>query len=380
MTKIAFLYDGILDIGGVESQILSIIRSDYLSSYSFLVYSQFSERFLGKIAEENVKTVNLSRRHPINPITPFETARILKAEEVDLVHAHSPTAALWGRIASRLINIPAVVTVHLPVGLYHGSLETHRARLGRRVYKKLDRWLNHQLSFTKKIIYVSENVYDSEIKSGQSDPYNSIVIRNGIDLEPFNQIARANARSKFNLPQNTKIIIFVGRLDEQKGVDILVDAVRILNKNQDDFQVWLLGDGENRKNIEDQVRDSDLNGKVILWGFQENIPLYLMASDIFVLPSRYEGMSIALLNGLAAGLPCIVSGVGESDLIVKDGINGIVIPPNDVGSLVKALETLLSTDNLCKRLSESAKLSAADYTEDIMVEQIEQVYNECLEL
>jgi glycosyltransferase involved in cell wall biosynthesis len=279
-----------------------------------------------------------------------------------------------------LINIPAVITVHLPVGLYHGSLETHRARLGRRVYKKLDRWLNHQLSFTKKIIYVSENVYDSEIKSGQSDPYNSIVIRNGIDLEPFNRITRVEARSEFNLAQNTKIIIFIGRLDEQKGVDILVDAVRILNKNQDDFQVWLLGDGENRKNIEDQVRDSDLNGKVILWGFQENIPLYLMASDIFVLPSRYEGMSISLLNGLAAGLPCIVSGVGESDLIVKDGINGIVIPPNDVGSLVKALETLLSTDNLCKRLSESAKLSAADYTEDIMVEQIEQVYNECLEL
>jgi len=378
--KVALLYDSVLDVGGVESHLLSILNGGYSNDFSFFLYSQVSERFLAKVEPGNAKIIQPKRRHLINPITAFETVKYLRSEGIDLVHAHSPSASLWGRIAARIVNIPALVTVHLPVDQYHGTLETFRAKLGRVIYMYLDRWLNHHPRYTNKMIYVSQSVYDREIKNGQSASTNSTVILNGIDLEVYDQVAKAEARKHFDLPPNTKIISFVGRLDEQKGVDVLIDAIAIMKRNAPDFEVWVLGDGPLRKTVEDQVRNLNLERIVKLLGYQENIPLYLMAGDIFVLPSRYEGMSIALLHGLAAGLPCVVSQVGENDSLVNDGVNGLVVPPEGIERLAKALETLLSDDDLCERMSVAAKSKANDFTEEKMIKQLELVYNECAQI
>jgi len=380
MKKVALLYDGLLDVGGVEDHLLSILNGGYSSNYSFILLSQVSERFSTKIKLINVKIVQPKRRHLMNPIAVFEIAKTLKVEKVDLLHAHSPSSALWGRVAARLLSVPAIVTVHLPVGKYHGSLETIRAKTGRVIYKYLDQWLNNRPRYTRKIIYVAQNVYERELKIGQSASDNSTVIVNGVDLQPFDNLNRMEARNHFNLSPSSKIITFAGRLDEQKGVDVLIEAMAILNKNKPGCQVWLIGDGPLRQVVEDQIRALNLDETIKLWGFQEEIPLYLKASDIFVLPSRYEGMSLALLKGLAAGLPCVVTNVGDNDRLVNDGENGFVIPPDDIERLAKALETVLCDDDLYQRMSASAKFTANDFTEEKMIKQLERVYNECVQV
>jgi len=374
--NIALVYDSLLDVGGVESHLLSILYSEYYHDFSFILYSQVSERFSKKVDSGNVKIIQHKQRHLTNPITVIETVKILKTEDVHLVHAHSPSAALWGRIAARMANIPAIVTVHLPVYKYHGTLETIRAKTGRVIYKNFDRWLNHHPRYTEKIIYVAQNVYERELKIGQSASDNSTVIVNGVDLHPFDNLNRKEARNHFKLLPSDKIITFAGRLDEQKGVDVLIEAMAILNKFTPGFQLWLIGDGPLRQMVEDQIRALDLDKTVKLWGFQEEIPLYLKASDIFVLPSRYEGMSLALLKGLAAGLPCVVTNAGDNDRLVNDGENGFVIPPGDVVGLAKALETVISDDELCQRMSASAKMTANEFTEEKMIKQLACVYNE----
>ena len=90
MKKIALLYDSVLDVGGVESHLLSILNGKYSPDFSFILLSQVSERFSAKVEPSNVKIIQLKRRHLMNPIAVYDTAKILKAEKVDLLHAHSP--------------------------------------------------------------------------------------------------------------------------------------------------------------------------------------------------------------------------------------------------------------------------------------------------
>jgi glycosyltransferase involved in cell wall biosynthesis len=380
MRTIALLYDSVLNIGGVESHLLSILEKRDPSRYGFVVISDASQNFREKVQALSAEIISINRRHPLNPFTPFILARILRRKNIDLIHAHSPIASLWGRIAAFLLKIPFIVTVHLPVDQYHGEMQTIRSRLGRKIYTVLDHWLNHRQVFTRKIIYVAEQVYEREIAEGHSPDNRSILIPNGVDLSRYAHIDRETARGHFNLLPNTKIVVFVGRLDEQKGVDILIQSVIDVNLQDIDFRLWLIGGGPLRDDLQDQVHNLGLSDIVTFWGYQDEIPLFLKASDIFVLPSRYEGMSFALLEGMAVGLPCVVTQVGENNRMIRHGVHGLVGPTENPTFFAEALTTLLLDPNLCGHMAENVAKHARQYSDDRMVEQIERVYNECLEI
>jgi glycosyltransferase involved in cell wall biosynthesis len=377
MRTVALLYDAVLDIGGVESQLLSIMANRDSDRFAHILFSEASGRFSEKVSALGVEIVRLKHRHPLNPITPVELAQVFKKRQVDIIHAHSPTAALWGRVAARNAGIPAVVTIHLPVDQYHGKRQSLRARAGRRLYIALDRWLNHHPGYTRKLIYVSQEIYRQQVTTGQSPPGTAVVIPNGIDLRPFMQLDRGDARASFGLSPVRKVITFVGRLEEQKGVDILVEAVATLKISGLDFELWLVGEGILRQELSNQVQGLGLTGEIKFWGYQDDIPLFLKASDIFVLPSRFEGMSIALLNGMAAGLPSVVTRVGENPHLVTDGIHGLVVTPGDVGELADGLLTLMTDQVLYGRMSEATIEQVQHYSDVRMVRSVEGVYNEC---
>jgi glycosyltransferase involved in cell wall biosynthesis len=255
---------------------------------------------------------------------------------------------------------------------------TTRARLGKAVYCYLDRWLNHHPGYTRRIVYVAHSVHESELANGHAPSNLSTVIPNGIDLAPYSQVKRQSTRQEFTLPPKAKVVTFVGRLDQQKGVDILIAALPLLGVQESDYRVWIVGDGDSRSDLESQVQRSGVSDKVKFWGHRENIPEMLTASDIFVLPSRYEGMSISLLHALAAGLPSVVTRVGDNHKVVIDGDNGLVVPPDDSQTLAQALEKILADDNLRDRMAKAALETAQLYSEENMVNQVQRVYNECL--
>lgn len=342
--------------------------------------SNVTQAFREKLEELGVEVIPIKRRHPLNPLTPLKLANILRKNKVDLVHAHSPTASLWGRIAAFLNKIPFVATVHLPVDQYHGDLQTIRPRLGRGLYIFLDRWLNHRKKLTKKLIFVSEEVYQKEVAVNQAPIDCSLVIPNGIDLTQFTHILREDARKYFNLRPDTKIVVYVGRLEKQKGVDILIQSISEICYPGTDFLVWLIGDGPLKEDLLNQVNTLDLSDIIHFWGYQKDIPSLLKASDIYVLPSRYEGMSFALLEGMAAGLPCVVTKVGENYKLINHGEHGLVVPVEDSSSLTDALTTLLVDPNLRSTMAKNVNNHVKQFSDEKMVKRIEQVYNECLNI
>lgn len=374
MKTVALLYDHRLNVGGVESHLLGLLRHIPGDRYRFVLISQASDHFSAKVAALGGKVIQYAGWNGLNPLSILALAGILRKEKIDLVHAHSPVAALSGRLAAGWLGIPAVVTVHLPVTLYHGQLQTWRARFGRWLYTGIDRILNGS---TACLIYVSQRVRDRCVAEGLSPASNSMVIPVGIPLAEFKpRPDQAALRAQLRAPAGPgpAVITFVGRLNEQKGVDVLLEAAQQMTNQQVHFQLWLVGDGPLRPSLEKQVRDLRLENRVCFWGWQENVAQYLQASDLFVLPSRYEAMPISLLEALACGLPAVVTKVGENEAIVQAEANGLVVTPENAAELAGALARLVNSADLRKKMAKNALSSARRFDEGATARQVEEVY------
>jgi glycosyltransferase involved in cell wall biosynthesis len=356
---------------------MGLLRNIPGDEFRFVLISQVSDTFAAKVSAFGVKVIRFARWNGLNPLAVRALAEVLHREKIDLVHAHSPVAALSGRLAARRLGIPAVVTVHLPVTQYHGMLQTRRARFGRWLYTGLDRILNH--SSTAHLIYVSQKVRDTCVAQGLSPASNSMVIPVGIPLAQFRPCPdRAILRSQLGASAEpaSAVITFVGRFDEQKGLDVLFEAAKQLAAQQLDFQLWLVGDGPLRPGLEKQAREPGMETRVRFWGWQEAVTPYLQASDLFVLPSRYEAMPISLLEALACGLPAVVTRVGENEEIVRAETNGLVVPPEAAAELAAALARLVSSPGLRQQMARNAPGSVARFDEEETARQVEQVYRE----
>lgn len=169
-------------------------------------------------------------------------------------------------------------------------------------------------------------------------------IPNGVDVERFAPAIPAERqalRRNLHLP-DAPLIMFVGRFTVAKGLDILLNAWAQRDAALADARLVLVGDGELRERLVQQAHSLGLDRSVIFTGSTIDTAPYLRAADAFVLPSRTEGMPVALLEAMACGLPCIATRVGGSAELIDDGQNGRLIAPEDVGALMRALTEALS--------------------------------------
>jgi len=169
-------------------------------------------------------------------------------------------------------------------------------------------------------------------------------IPNGVDVErfaPATPAERQALRRNLHLP-DTPLIMFAGRFTVAKGLDILLNAWAQRDAVLADARLVLVGDGELRERLVQQAHSLGLDRSVIFTGSTTDTAPYLRAADAFVLPSRTEGMPVALLEAMACGLPCIATRVGGSAELIDDEQNGRLIAPEDVDALVRALPEALS--------------------------------------
>lgn len=170
-------------------------------------------------------------------------------------------------------------------------------------------------------------------------------IPNGVDTERFAPATPAERRAlrrKLHLP-DTPLLTFVGRLTVAKGLDILLDAWAQRDAALASAHLVLVGDGELRASLEQQARSVGLDRSVIFTGSTTDTVSYLRAADAFVLPSRTEGMPVALLEAMACGLPCIATRVGGSAELIDDGQNGRLVAPENANALARALPEAFTT-------------------------------------
>jgi glycosyltransferase involved in cell wall biosynthesis len=279
---------------------------------------------------------------------------------IDLVHTHGYKADLYGYLAAWRSGKPVVATCHNWVG---GT-----AALG--IYNYLDRMA---LKKFNALAAVSDAVAQRLLAFGV--PAEKVkTIANGIDVQIFERGEPLPALSV----GAGKVVGVVARLDLQKGFEYLLRAIRELC-NIYALKVVIVGEGPDRKAIEDMVKEYGLQSNVVLAGQQSDMAGVYAAMDIFVLPSLNEGLPMTVLEAMAASRPVIATRVGAIPSVIQDGENGLLVDSKDVAGLRNALARLLSDSDLCRRMGDRAHdWVGRNYTSEVMALKYRQLYEEVL--
>ena len=188
-------------------------------------------------------------------------------------------------------------------------------------------------------------------------------VPNGVAIPPrVNKESRERARAtlaelnpKLSCPAGSPIAVYTGRLHEAKGLADLVAAWKSVVSRWPNARLWLVGEGPFEQALRERIDSQDLPGRVVLAGVFDNVDELLTAADLFVLPSLEEGMSIAMLEAMAIGLPVVASDIPGNRGLVTHQEHGLLVPTHDVDSLSAAIEQLLEDRRLAARLADAGR-------------------------
>lgn len=235
------------------------------------------------------------------------------------------------------------------------------------------RWMLPTILQADRFIALSAESAD-ELR-GAGVPDDRIVrLPNGVDLPP--PVRRDKAQ-----PQ-ALTVTFIGRMHPQKGVDVLLAAWPHVLRRQPalPWQLWIVGDGKLRPEMEAMARRLGIAERVRFWGQVAKVDELLAQSDLFVLPSRSEGMSNALLEAMAHGLPCVVSDLGGTRDMIEPDANGLLVTPDDPDRLAEALARLGGDPALRARLGAAARATIeARYSLDSVARRYIELYRGLLQ-
>jgi glycosyltransferase involved in cell wall biosynthesis len=265
--------------------------------------------------------------------------RALRRERPDVLHCHLVRANLYGRLAARWAGVPVVISTLRNIEEYMVASDA-LSRAVRQVERRTAGWVSQYVA-------VSDGVREAAIRRLGLDPRRIITILNALDLGPFRQppAGRHEGRAELGLRPQVVALGSVGRLHAQKNYRLLIEALHDLQACAQDWQCIIVGDGDDRPRLEALIAAHGLQSRVRLLGFRDDVARLLGALDIFVLPSSYEGLPRALMEAMAAGLPCVVSRVGGNAEAVVHDETGLVVAPGDRAALAQALQRLISDES-----------------------------------
>lgn len=301
----------------------------------------------------------------------WKLVRILRDENVYILHCHRHKPTVYGAIAAIFARIPVVIS-HV-----HGISRTKNFR------RKITNCF--LLKKVNKIITVGEAVREEVLKNNPSVPSEKVVsVGNSIDYERYAQISltKPQAKERLNLPQDSYVFGTISRMAPNKGQIYLIRAFEKVKQVLPSAHLVFVGDGRLRNELEEQAHKTATNSIHFL-GHRNNIPELLRAMDVYVQPSiGSEGLPKSLLEAMAAGVPCIgtqVSGIPE---IVDDGKNGYLVPPRDDGALAEAMLKLAKIpESDQNQLVKNAKDKVRrDYGHGTVIKRLRDIYQTEMDL
>lgn len=270
----------------------------------------------------------------------------------DVIHVHYPVTSYMAWIYCKLFNKKFVTTYHI---------------------KGIPNQILHRKA-NKSIAISSEMIEELEKRWGYKKNEISLVF-NGVSKDKFDKVISPEDKLKFKeklkLPSDKKIIGFVGSYEYKKGIDILLEACKGMER--DDYHIVLLGDGDTIW-VDNLINNSGIKDKVSTFRFQDPVEFY-SAFDIFVLPSRNEGFPLVALEAMMMGIVTIRSNVSGAYDMINDGNTGFIFENENVKQLREIIDYLLDNEEEVIRVSNNGKINVLNkFTEDIMIENTLNVY------
>ncbi|BCA54099.1 putative Glycosyl transferase group 1 [Nitrospira sp. KM1] len=290
-----------------------------------------------------------------------ECYRLIGSEKVDLIQAHEFDAIVHGGIVSVLAGIPMVATVH---GKNYFSDKARR------------RWAYRVLSRRARMVTVSGDLKRFVVEKVGISSDQVHVIHNGVEgMLVAGSFEIQQQRQDLGIPDEDVVVGVVGNLYPVKGHAYLLDAIPSILKVFPHTIFLLVGRGELEVHLKSQAHDLGIEKKVRFLGLRHDVPKLLEIMDLFVMPSLSEGLSIALLEAMAAGKPVIVTDVGGNPELVVQGKTGLIVPSKDSGALAAALTAMLTDRNRMKQFGSAGKHRVAEhFTVQSMIGNYQQTY------
>lgn len=333
-------------IGGVQQQLLSLLKAYNRERFNPIFCCLGPKEEIGKEIEgTGIEFIPLNklRYNRFSPGIVLELHRLMKKKQIHVVRTHRYRSNLYGRLAAFLAGVPVIIAS------VHDNYRTDK-RPKRRI-------MNRILSkITDKIVAVSEDVKEDIMRYDRIDPSKIEVIPNGIDVERFNpEKNTTDIRKEFSLEEDDIVIGFIGRIVTAKGLEYLLDALPYLKGEFKSIKFLIVGEGSLVEELKERAKKNNIFDNILFTGKRRDIPEILASINIFVMPSIAEGFPNALLEAMAMGKPIVTTEVGGIPEIVKNGFNGLLVPPRDTVSLSKAIKELISNDRLAAKLGQAAR-------------------------
>lgn len=345
-----------LSTGGAEkliSEITPMLR-DKGHQVDVLAFDGAETAFKKALIDKGIKVYSFGKECNVyNPLFIFRLAKMMK--NYDIVHTHNTAPQLFAAVGSVLCSVVLCTTEHT----------TSNRRRDWKWYAPIDKWMYSRYS---KVICISDST-EHNLRDFIKDYSNKIcTILNGINITRYTQAVPVNKCTISNYPER-KVVAMVAGFRYQKDQETLI---RAFNNLPEDYELWLIGDGERRAMIEQCIKDNHLEDRVVLLGLRSNIPSILKSVDLVVQSSHWEGFGLAAVEGMAAGKPVIASDVEGLAQVVEGA--GLLFPLGDDKQLSVIIKQLLDNKDYYKHIATKCLKRAQMFDIQKMVDAYNEVY------
>jgi len=292
----------------------------------------------------------------------FDLKRFLKKQRVQIVQTFFESSDLWGGLVAKVMSPAKLIWSRRDMGILRDRKHSVAYRL--------------MSGVPDRVFAVSEQVRQHCIEVDRIDPARVLTIYNGLDLSDWDNVTQPTKRA------GESVITTVGNIRRVKGHDVFIKAAAAIASQFPKATFSIAGEvlePDYFAELQALVRELNLSDRLHFAGGITNLREHLAAADIFVLPSRSEGFSNAIVEAMAASLPVVATDVGGNAEAVQDGVSGILVKSEDVAALSAAILQLLSDPAKARQMGlEGKRLAAERFTTDAMMKQITSAYSDLL--
>ncbi len=303
-----------------------------------------------------------------DPTLLAEMRRLVRRENVDLIHSHLPDQNFYGCVAGLLTRRPTIAT-------YHG-LPPARGSLTMRARTKL--WFVGR--FASAVVVVSGRLEEAMRELGFSDR-RLVQIYNGIDIARFAQPPSGRLHREIGRNGDTKLVGMVANVRAAKGYEYFLEAASEVARRVPEAVFLVIGEAKDGglEDLRARARRLSLEDRFLFLGFRRDVPEILSELDLFVLSSIQEGFSLATVEAMAAGKPVVATRSGGPEEIVEHPRTGLLVPARDADALAKGICDLLADPERAGAMGRAAREKAAlDFSVETMIGRYESLYERVL--
>ncbi len=333
--KVLHLESGRHLYGGAV-QVAELIGGLHAAGVSNLLVCPPGSSLAGTVTDAEIATLRMSGDLDIR--LPRRLVGYIRAWQPDLIHVHSRRGAdLYGGIAARRARLPAVLT---------RRVESHEPAF----------WQRCKYRPYQALIAISARIALALTQAG-IDAARVHTVPSGVDTTVFRPLpdAAAHLRNTFGLPAAVPVVAMIAQLIARKGHAVLLDALSVVLRQQPDLHVVLFGRGPEESALRGDVQRRGLGGRVRFAGFRADLPQLLPGIDVVVHPAYREGLGVALLEAMSAGVAVIASSEGGISEVIEDGLHGRLIRPGESATLADALISLLADESARRAMGAAAR-------------------------